>query len=169
MKMTLDILYGRCEDFGDCKLWKHSTTNGKGMNPQARIDGKAGVQVRHHIFTELLGKRLRKGYILTTECGEGLCIAAGCIVSMTYGDRQRKAYADGRRRPAEEYMNRVNRLVAAGKTALNFDKARELRGRTGTNAELGREYGCGPKAISAARNGRTWRTAFAGNSVFNQA
>lgn len=162
--LTLEAIYGRCEEFGACQLWKQATING---HPQARINGKSGRLVRRYIFTELLGRRVLPGYVVIASCREPLCVAAECLAQITYSERLRRAYATGRRSSSGEYLKRVAARVQMGTTILDFEKAREIRTRPESNAELGREYGVHPKTIRSIRIGKSWRDAAPNSSVWS--
>ena len=164
MSLSLKQIYDRCDEFGECQLWKQSTING---HPQAYIDGKGGTMVRRYIFLELLGKALKKGQILTTRCRNSLCLAVDCIQVITYSKRLQLAYTEGGRSTPGEYLSRVRRHVEQGKTTLDFEKAAAIRASTATNAELAEEYHVHPKTIASVRSGRSWRSGAINASVFS--
>lgn len=157
-----------CTACGDCLLWNQGVQS-QG-HPQAHINGKAGVLVRRYLFTELLGQRVPKGHLVTTKCGDRLCLALEHVTTMSMSKLKARDYSEGRRIVATEYPSRLRGMLAQGRSVLDWDKVAEIRaaGPEVTNTALAAKYGASLKTIGNARRGKSWRMSHAGSSVFTQ-
>lgn len=167
MKLTLDTLPMYCEDCGGCLRWKLSVNSGG--HPQAKLGGKSGQLVRRYIFTELLGRQVPPGCVVTTTCEDALCLEPSHIIAMKRGRVQKRVYDSGRRVIAAEYAATMRRREAKGLNALTWEKVAEIRAAhaQGLNDyELAARYGVARSTIYQARKGITWRHEAPASSVF---
>lgn len=168
MKLTLENLPMYCTACGDCLLWNQGVQSGG--HPQAHINGKPGVLVRRHLFTELLGQRIPKGHLVTTKCGNRLCLAPEHVITMSMSKLKARDYSEGRRIVATEYASRLRGRLSHGRVVLDWGKVAEIRaaGPEVTNTALAVKFGTSLKTIGNARRGKTWRVSHAASSVFTQ-
>lgn len=159
-------LIARCTEEGDCLLWNQGLVSSG--YPQARIDGRSQLVARY-VYVHLLGKELRKGYVLTTRCGNKLCLAPCCLMQITYSERMRRSYASGARSTATEYASRQRRAVEQGIAKCSLEIAEDIRANRMhvPSKQLAAELGVGRTAVDDMKAGRTWRRPLPANSVFN--
>jgi hypothetical protein len=169
---TLKTVQDRCIEDGECWIWQQGV-NSKGY-PQACINGKGGLIVRRFVYENLMGRNLRKGFVVSSRCNNRLCCSPDCLVQKTRSEVLEGSYARGVRSVESEYMARVLRHMR-DKTfhvRLDFDKAREIRARLAqgeTTAALSKEFGVGQSAIRDIRRNITWREQSSNASVFTWA
>lgn len=160
-------LESRCTRDGDCLLWDGALQS-KGY-PQAHIDGKHWL-VNRYVYTEMLGKRLPKGWTVSTKCRNLNCLSETCLMTRSRGQILKLAYASGARSPDRESMKHRARAVRDGwATRLSMEKAREIRTRshTETMSALASEYDVHIDTISRVIKHRLWAEGVNGSSVFN--
>ncbi len=162
---TLDTVRSRCVEEGECWIW------GQALNscgyPQASVNGK-NTRVQRFIFTDLLGKELPAGHVISQSCRNKACCAPDCQIAITYGQRLVRTYAEGRKSSVAERIGKREKLIAQGwPVKLDMQKAREIRSRVGeTHAALAAEFKVHPKTIYEIRRNRSWTEAANGSSVF---
>lgn len=163
---TLDLLKSKCEIDGDCWLWSHSCQS-KGY-PQAHIFGKL-VLVQRFTYTDLMERRLPKGWVVSPSCGNRTCCSPKHIQGKSRGQILRKAYADGRRVKSLEMLRNRQRAIERGlNTRLDMGKARDLRARRSEGAAaLAAEYDINLDTVYRVWANRAWREHINGASVFN--
>jgi hypothetical protein len=166
VKLTLETLPRYATECGDCLLWNQGL-HCKGY-PQANIDGRPQL-VRRYIFTELLGREIPKGCVVSSRCNEKLCIAPGCLMAMRWGKVQERSYRTGQRGGASEYAARLRSAERQGRLRLDWDKVREIRRRpdSATLVELAAEFGVSRRCIWDVRRGVSWRQQMPASSVFS--
>jgi hypothetical protein len=155
---TLKTIHDRCDEEGDCWLWKHAV-NSTGY-PQGCIDGKPGQLVRRHAV--LLSGRSLSGYRarVADTCGNRLCCNPDHLKLRTFGQVQSDSYTSGKRSTASEYLGRVLRAQSAGMVKLDFTKAREIRSELAggkTVAQISLERGLYPTTVRDIKFNRSWR------------
>ena len=167
MPRDLAWLKSRCEQVGDCLLLDHSV-QGKGY-PQANIDGKHRL-VQRYAYTEIYGKRLPKGYVVSATCGNKLCCSKVCLVGVSRGTILTKAYADGKRNQNGELAARRRIAIRNGlNTKLDMEKAKDIRRRRGegeTLQSIADIYGICADTASRVCKQKMWREHINGASVF---
>lgn len=165
LPISWEQLRMRCTEIGDCMLWNQGTYS-TGY-PQARIDGRSRLVARY-VYSEIMGKLIRKGYVVCTKCEQKLCISPECLISVTYSERLKRSYASGARSTSKEYGARVRRMVEQGRVKCSFEIAADIRANRMdvSTAQLARELGVHQKTAYNIKRGKTWRNAYSGSSVF---
>lgn len=165
MKLTLETLHMHADEVGECLIWRG--TLGSHGYPQARLDGRTQL-VRAHVYRELMGVAVLAGRRITSRCGNPLCISPACITQATPGQLLARSYSSGARSKTGEYLKRLRRAQRSGQAKLTSEQVAEIRALPSgqSHMAIAREYGVHGKTISALRRGLTWRTGFAGSSVF---
>ena len=161
MKLTLDSLPMYCREVGDCLYWNLSC-NSAGK-PQARLDGQYWL-VQRYVYTVLMDNEIREGNRVTTRCCSLKCISPKCLIQSNYSAILKRSYAKGKRSLASEYGARVQNLVKAGRTKLDYEKAAEIRASELKASELAELYGVGIGTINRVKKGEYWRAH--GTSIF---
>lgn len=165
MKLTLETLHMHADEVGKCLIWRG--TVGNHGYPQARLGGRTQL-VRAYVYRELMGVELLAGRRITSRCGNPLCISPACISQATAGQLMARSYSSGARRGPDQYIARLRRAQRSGQAKLTSSQVAEIRALPSEHSHMSiaREYGVHGKTISAIRRGLTWRTGFAGSSVF---
>lgn len=164
--LTWRQLIMRCTEEGECLLWNQGLVSSG--YPQARIDGRSQL-VSRYVYVHLLGKEVRKGYVLTTRCENKLCLAPCCLMQVTYSERLKRTYATGARSAATEYASRQRRAVEQGIAKCSLEIAEDIRANRMhvPSKQLAAELGVGRTAVDDMKAGRTWRRPQHVNSIFN--
>jgi hypothetical protein len=164
---TLQTVRERCEEVGECWMWQGACKT-SGI-PQARVRGKGGVSLRSFINDTLMEKRRPKSSVMTTMCGEKLCLNPKHLAWSTKSARNAYSYASGARGPKSELVRRGREMAAKnGWTRLTMDKATEIRVRAVEEPKknLAVEFGVSVGTIRAIVRGKLWRSS-GPFSVFN--
>lgn len=166
---TLKTVQDRIKEDGQCWIWQQCV-NGHGY-PMATINAKRGAHVRKFVYTELLGMRLRKGFVVSSRCHNKRCVSPECLVQKTRGDVLREMYARGARWADSSYIYRQRKAMQdrPDYVKLSLEKARLMRARFSegaSSAEVAKEFGVSDTAARDVRRGRTWREQSQNASVF---
>jgi hypothetical protein len=166
MKLALDTLPMYCHECGDCLLWALGR-NSQGY-PQARLDGKPWL-VQRYVAAVLLGRAIPPRSVVTTRCGEKLCVSPAHVFVQTRSSVMRRCYATNRRMHAAEYARRLQSMQARGQVKLSWGLVEQIRARPAseTTAQIAREFGASVRAVANVRAFRTWRYHMAAASVFS--
>lgn len=166
--MKYETLAMRCTEEGNCLLWNQGVNN-KGY-PQTRING-ATRMVRRYVYTELMGKEVNAGRVVSTKCNNKRCISKFCLVSKTPGACLSEAYRTGARSATHEYADRLQRAIKYGMSKLSAEIALHIRTERlhETNCSLAREYGVHAKTIASIKKGKSWKQRMGPSSVFSLA
>lgn len=165
MILTLENLKDYADEEGDCLIWR-GATNKRG-SPIATIGKRRGVYVRRHIFTELLGKKIRKGRVMTSLCVNPRCIAPECLTTKTKGEILARTYAIGARSRAAARQSWSVGLRKAQNVKLDREKAAQIRASQEPTNDLAKQYGVDPQTIRNVRAFRCWNDVMNGASVFS--
>jgi hypothetical protein len=150
MKFDLKTIRDRCEEDGDCWIWKQSV-NSAGY-PQAR----RGQLVRR-IALGLSGKPPRPRMVCVASCRERLCCNPAHLswlprAGLPITEKQRGTYSN--------YTTYLRQVSGKKKTKLDWAKVRVIRQRLAAGvkpAEIAVEFGVGRTTISAIKQGQSWR------------
>jgi hypothetical protein len=168
MTPTLEAIRARCDEVGDCWLWRDGT-NSSG-HPSARFGCKAWLVARF-VYLELLGKTLFAGNVVSARCRQRRCVSPLCMVQRSRSQCTARTYVDGTRDVTREHFTRRAAALRQGLAKLTLSQAREIRARRadGERAlDLAREFGVCRGAVDNVVSGRSWREP-AAPSVFDLA
>jgi hypothetical protein len=164
----LKTVHDRCRDDGDCWTWTQGRHHASG-HPQATIEGKGGQLVRRWVLAAATGRQLTHANKVVDSCGNHLCCNPDHLRTSTASAVLKRAYHDGTRSTAGEYLGRLRRAQSCGMAKLDMDKARDLRRRMKAGesiAALSRETGLWPTTLREIKHGRSWREQAVNSSVF---
>ncbi len=166
MILALDTLPMYCTDDGGCLRWKLGVNN-HGY-PQARVSkGACARLIGRFVFTELLGNEVKRGNVVSTSCGDKLCVSPLHLIQKTKGKALSDAYKAGKRGGPIEYQRRLLQYQSRPTIRLNWEKVRDIRANANeSKASLARKHGCHESTIAKVISGRSWRESPAA-SVFN--
>ncbi len=164
MILNASNLHMYVEECGNCMLWKLGT-NSAG-HPYARLDGKAR-QVRAYVYEHIKGRTKRKGFVISPNCRNWLCVSPEHLVMITRSQMISDSYKHGARGTPAEYRSKRRAMVNQGRTKLNMDIAENIRRFESDvpNRVLGKKYGVDRTTIADIKNMKSW-LPFATSSVF---
>jgi hypothetical protein len=146
-ELTLDVIRDNCEIVGRCWMW-NGYVNSRGGYPRAWIDGQGQVSVRSHVFKDILGKTVRKGFVISSRCGNPACVSPRCLISKSHSRSISDSYNSGARK------------IASGRQRLNvklsMDIARLIRASSEPSAVLAARFGVHKATINSVRSGARW-------------
>ena len=151
--LTLQNLKSRCTEEGDCWLWDGYTTNN--WVPATYIAGER-LTVRRAVW-QMLGKpAIPAGYVISTTCGNSLCVNPAHLRQTTSGQLLRE-----RNRNGKGEALRIARMTATRRRAadikLSREKVEHIRSSSATGKELAAQFGVHHSTISKIRTHKSWR------------
>lgn len=163
---TLQTVYDRCEEIGDCWIWAQSL-KANGI-PQACIDGKGGRNVRTYIYDVLSGKKRPPKSTVGSTCNERRCCNPAHLVWRSRSQVVSSSYKSGARHKFSLTLDRRERAVRNGWAKLTMEQAQEIRFKAATmrRKDLAAEYGVVVSTIREIINGNLWKP-LDGHSIFN--
>lgn len=165
MALTLKTILDRCDEVGQCWIWKHSC-NGSGV-PNAR-DGKRTVLVRRRAWELYHNRAAKKGYFIVAMCQHALCVTPECSLEMSGARYIAYRTAIGSLNNAAHHAARTRSVRSRSK--LTMDRAADIRARIGAGEDRGvvaADHGISRRHANRVALGVGWQSeAF---SVFNQA
>lgn len=145
---TLERIREKCDVVGDCWHW---TAGKSGKAPALRHEGKV-MNARHYIFTELLGKKLQPGRMVSFSCANDDCVSPDHLVQYTRSQLQRRT---ARRTGYAKNPARIAKLSAAKRAASPYseDFVKKVRAMEGTAKGIARQLGMCASTVNEWRNG----------------
>lgn len=149
--VTLDIIQARCDEVGDCWIWKGAYSH---KAPAINIGGRS-TNVRRFITGTLQGKSI-KGRYVTVCCGDLKCVAPDHL-RVVNRSQLNKQIAD-----ITGYAHSVTRSVRLAEARrrqarLSPEQVELIRQSSLSNAVLARQLGVAKSTVNDARRGDTWR------------
>ena len=154
--MTLDDIKDRCDEVGECWIWKMSLKTGV---PAVRIptseDPKRPlVNVRRWMAIQQ-GKSV-DGLFATTKCCDPLCVNPEHIILMTRKQLSKRAGATmSRNETPARRAKRTAARVRRGDIKIGPEIARQIRNSDKTTKEWAAELGCSPNTVWLVVAGKT--------------
>lgn len=144
--ITLDWLYARCRQEGDCLVWT-GYLDAFGV-PQTRIDGRARP-VRRLVWQAARGNLLRGLWVCCT------CETKGCVNPDHLEQTHRSTRMRGRFMPVTQRANIA--LARRAVSRISEDAIREMRESDCELKPLAEKYGVDLTYVSAVRLGKIRR------------
>lgn len=160
----LDTIRSRCEEVGDCWEWQQGCTNTG--HPQMSWQGRH-LLVRRLAWESAHGE-IAAGKVVRMKCMSKLCVNPAHMEAVTRGQLVKLSYRHTRN-TEHEYPARVAARIAQGGLKLDFEKARMIRESDEIARVVAAQLGVSESLVNKIRQGRIWREAVRGASVFNQA
>lgn len=165
--LTLDIIRGRCEEIGDCWIWKQGT-NSDGQ-PHARHDG-AKVQVRRLVWQLAHADAvLAPNFMVISECTHKMCVGPDCAKDMSRPQYLVRMNSLGKLNGSTQAVAHTRAMRARATTKLTMEKAAALRARIAAGEDRGAvalEYGITRDHANRVARGDGWADSVQGSSVF---
>lgn len=155
MKMTLQDIYARCEEVGDCMEWQGGMSHGN--TPVARVSGGNVVSVRRYIFTELLGNELPKGRSASIRCHNQRCVAEAHIYSATRTDIMNMAVETTRYGKRLSRNAKIAAKARARLSSLTPEQVQFIKESPLSGSAVAKVVGCAKSTANCIRSGRTWK------------
>lgn len=159
---TMASIQFRSIEEGNCLLWDCACTP-KGF-PYAYM-GSLKVNLRPFVYTQILGKRIFAGSVVSVSCGNRRCLSEHCLQQKTLSRVRKDSHAALKLDPVSHAKTRHG-IKAAGLMKLDMTKAIEIRQSSRTTNELAADYGVTPRTIQEIRKGDTYAAPRVASSVF---
>lgn len=149
---TLATIAERCIEVGDCLLWQGATTGG---GKPAINNGGRSVSLRAYIFTDLLGKKVPRGKLVSYTCTNPLCVEGEHLKAMTRKEMTKRSIE---RTGYPERADWLAKCARAGQrsSGIDPDLIEVARNAEGSNRKVARETGLSRHVVDGVRGGRTW-------------
>lgn len=157
--MTLDEIKARCDEFGDCWLWRGAMQGGNvpAIRLSYKIDPKKKVVSVRRWIAQSQGKSV-KGLLATVSCKDKRCVCPDHIqlmprkiLNVRIGQSIAKNQTPARR------FNAANARVLAGLTKMDMATARAIRGGGKSAKKWADELGCSVSAVHRTIRGDSWK------------
>ena len=148
--VTLDTIHGRCDEVGECWIWRGSLSHG---TPYINIDRRS-TSVRRFV-ANLLGRQTKNRYV-TNCCGDLLCVAPDHLRVVT---RSQLNTMIAERTGYGKSLARSVKLAEAGRrrARLSPELVQMIRESDLSAAQLAKQLGVAKSTVNDARRGDTWR------------
>lgn len=169
MNLTLEYLYGRAVEVGECLEWGGPMQHGSPIVSIGRNGGKNHQYrtVRRVIAEIEAGAPLSSRIRCVADCGNERCILAGHIAKKTYKQVAAMNKAKGLQSSSHARAAIARGRRNRGDVKLSIEIAREIRASDESGPKLASVYGVNRTLIGAIRRGEVWRENVPGASVFN--
>lgn len=157
--MTLNDVKARCDEVGDCWIWRGSVQAGDvpamrlpvAVDPQKRL-----VAVRRWV-AENQG-RVTQGLFATNSCQDKKCVCPDHIQLLSRKQLQKRAgkTMTKNQNPASK-MARVRARIRAGNIKIGPENAIAIRESDKPAEQWAQELGCSVSAIFRAKRGEVWK------------
>jgi hypothetical protein len=149
-------IHARCEEDGDCMVWKLYTSSAGVPKIGLTKDGKwVVVSARREVWKLTRKSPLGRKQLLTTKCGNPRCLNPEHLkltkAAEVNAKNAQKADSKARRSLAMSEFNRKT------KGKLDAQRAAEIRASEKRTSELVKEYGVCSSVIRRIRSGSGWR------------
>jgi len=168
MVPTVKLLFDRCIEVGDCRLWQQGV-NGEGV-PIISLSAKERSRSVRRIAYRLIFGDIPSGKFVYVECANKLCISEKCMKAGTKSDYMKAASKAG------AYSNPIRdsqRAATARKRShLTLEAVRKIRRDRQAGVllrELASEHNVSMDVVSKIARNQLWREHAHNASVFNQA
>lgn len=149
---TMESIYARCADVGDCWEWQESMMGNR--HPNVRHDGKI-VLVRRLVVT-LTGRTLRPSEKAIPTCENTRCVNPDHIAVQTHRTVMKRQGELGKLSdPVRVAKIAATKRAKYGK--ITMDDARAIRASSDTHESAGNRYGIHRSKIAAIRQHKCWR------------
>lgn len=159
MSFTLAQIHLRCEEFGDCLLWKQSCT----PNGYPRVSGGYA----HIMAWECVHGPVPEGMRVRRTCDESRCCNVGHMELATRKQVNRLAAKRGAWKGSSARAAAIS-VAARKRSPLTAEDVAAIRASDETGVALADRHGVSPSLISKIRHHKTWAPQRAG-SVFSGA
>lgn len=163
MEMTLQAIYARCEEVGDCLEWQGRVQNG---TPQA-WDGERYVSVRRFVIEQERGFAISPRFRCSPKCENERCISNAHIALRTYSQIALIAGRNGKSSSPAARAALTRGRRSRPDVKLDMEKARAMRASDLSDSEEARRHGVSRALVSMVRRNLIWREHLSGASVFN--
>ena len=152
-KITIKEIKDRCDEIGDCWIWKNSV--GEYGYPIIRRN-KQCLLVRR-VVAEIKGTPPNPRQPVVTSCGDKRCCNPQHIELSTTKQVAKAAGKAG----AFSQIDRCAKIAKSRRSLpsakLTMEKAREIRTSDKSRKELAEEFGISLSLVKAVRAGTTWK------------
>jgi len=167
---TLDLLYSRCDEVGNCRLWKQACT-AQGLPIISLSAKQRGMSVRRIVYKLTHERGVIAGRFVSPSCGNMKCISEHCLVQRTRSEYMIAAGRLGAYSSAATTARLTRVARSRSKLANGIESAREIRAMHAGGAplsEIADEHGITVSAVWKIVKNMMWREVIVTNSVFNQ-
>lgn len=152
-KKLRDRVYARCEEQGECRIWKGATQrNGSSpsMNWKGRVRAVRRLLLESSVGLPPVGKQA------SYTCGNKRCVTLAHLAYLDRSEIRARCHAD---MTAGVRRVRSIRICAAvrGKRKLDHEKVEAIRTAEGTQRQRADRFGVSQATVSTIDRGETWR------------
>lgn len=147
-------LLKRGERIGECLEWMGSLDSSK--TPIHKVEVSKGVYRNRSVRRTLLGIENYRYFAIQT-CGNPLCIEPAHLKSVTRTILQRRTAKETRYGQNEIRRQKLSKARRERGTALDMEKAREMRASGMSTRQAAKHYGIAQSTAHDVISGKTWR------------
>lgn len=164
-KVTIKTIHDRCEEVGDCWMWKQARTKPGGY-PRLQLVGSPS-QYAHVAAWILTNGPIKQGLFVRRTCESLLCCNPAHMRLMTRAQLNKLAAARGGWKDPSRQM----KIAAAARERfgkLTLEQAQMVRSSPLSGSELARHFGVSKHLISHIRLNKSYRVAAPNATIFHQ-
>lgn len=156
---TIESLREQCVECGDCWEWQGPVTK------PARNRQSAGQPITTYkgktlgarrIMYELSGRQIVEGHLITTKCGNKLCLNPKHLIQLSPAQQNVRLGKKG----AFSSPNRCAKIAVAQRannSKINMEIARIIRDSDESTQVMSERYGISRRRAQLIRSGNAWR------------
>ena len=154
MSITLKDIHDRCDEVGDCWIWKQAVSQTGYPIIRRRPDGCLLVR---RVAVALDGREAMPRQPVVATCGEALCVNPAHLKATSNSDAAKRAAERG----VWSGKARGAKIAAARRSQpdvkLDMEKAREIRMSAESGPVLAERYGVTRNRINDIKRGTAWK------------
>ncbi len=152
--LTLKMIHDRCDEVGDCWIWKDAVGQ-HGYPIMRRLPG--GCQLVRRVVVALDGRPAAARQPVTCTCDEKRCCNPAHLKPSTPSAVGKAAAAKGSFSTKARAARIAQGRRSSGATKLTLDLVREIRSSEETGPVLAERYGVNRSLIGSIRRGTAWK------------
>lgn len=161
MRPLIKLIHDRCDEEGECWLWKQALLRGYG---RIELSGMTGGYAHQAAWTAVHGP-IPEGKRLVNLCGHKNCCRPPHWEPMTVAE-QNAHYAKKGAWRGPDRSRKIALAMRAKRSPLTADMVSEIRASSDTPQELAARFGVNKSTVYRIRAGQSWRDAAHNSSVF---
>jgi hypothetical protein len=161
MSLTIEAIYSRCEEVGECMEWTGTAVDGK--HPRVFAGGR-WLMVRRVVSSLFKDAPVPPLARCGSSCGSNLCVRAEHIVWRSYKQVGKAMSKSGVCSSAAARAGK--RAARRSRSKLTPEKVQAILASTDSSSKEGLKHGVSGSTIRKVRAGQIWTEHLHGASVF---
>lgn len=153
--LTLKMIRDRCDDVGDCWIWRDAV--GRTGYPIMKRSQRGGCMLVRRVVVALDGRPAAPRQPVMCTCGEKRCVNPAHLQPTTISAVAKAAAAKGSFSTTARAARIAQAKRASSQAKLTLEQVREIRASDESNLALAERFGVNRSRIGAIRRGVAWK------------